>query len=208
MEKNFYKLDLMDESSIKCIKEFCDNLFSDGNSYIINKPLIDESDDYANYRNFFMIVSPNYKVMLVSINPKEHYSFEDYKLDIQEDISFLIKKYKYNEIVSRPRLWRDKYVNTVEMNLDFDSLRDFIMRNEVKENKDKRFIKIITSLIIGSINDPSKIKSIEIQDNILDMVKHKITLLDTQQSEFLYGEENDKIIQHSLFTKLPSLSPI
>lgn len=107
--------------------------------------------------------------------------------DFLEDVSFLAEKFKYREKIGRKRDW-EKYfqiVGTEDLNLDL-YLADKIL---------SRHVDLITSLIVGSINDVSKIK-LE-TDNLLDSVKSKIILFDTDQTSFVFktGLEKKFVIQ-------------
>jgi len=102
-------------------------------------------------------------------------------------VSFLAEKFKYREKIGRKRDW-EKYfqiIGTEDLNLDL-YLADKIL---------SRHVDLITSLIVGSINDVSKIK-LE-TDNLLDSVKSKIILFDTDQTSFVFktGLEKKFVIQ-------------
>ena len=61
---------------------------------------------------------------------------------------------------------------------------DFDFQSYSLEKKESRVVELIISLIVGSINDVSKIK-LE-TNNLLDSVKSKIILFDTDQTSFVF----------------------
>ncbi|MEJ1268290.1 hypothetical protein WDV93_17790 [Pantoea ananatis] len=113
--------------------------------------------------------------------------FNYYLDDFLEDVSFLAEKFKYREKIGRKRDW-EKYFQIVEPeSLDLSSY--------LVDKALARRVDLITSLIVGSINDVSKIK-LE-TDNLLDSVKSKIILFDTDQTSFVFktGPEKKYVIQ-------------
>ena len=78
--------------------------------------------------------------------------------------------------IGRKKAWEHLFVPLPEGDFDFQSYS--------LEKKESRVVELIISLIVGSINDVSKIK-LE-TNNLLDSVKSKIILFDTDQTSFVF----------------------
>ncbi len=154
-------------------------------TYVLCKPLSKEDASYE-YSDALAIFSSGMKPCLINSGDDQD-KFDYYVDDFLEDVSFLAEKFKYREKIGRKRDW-EKYFQIVDFeNVDLDSyLVDKVL---------SRRIDLITSLIVGSINDVSKIK-LE-TDNLLDNVKSKIILFDTDQTSFVFktGPEKKYVIQ-------------
>jgi len=154
-------------------------------TYVLCKPLSKEDASYE-YNEALAIFSSGMKPCLINTGDESD-KFEDFVDDFLEDVSFLAEKFKYREKIGRKRDW-EKYFQKVTpetLNLDLYLVETGLARR----------VDLITSLIVGSINDVSKIK-LE-TDNLLDSVKSKIILFDTDQAEFVFktGHEKKFVIQ-------------
>lgn len=78
--------------------------------------------------------------------------------------------------MAEKKSWQSLFDSLPIDNMDFSKL-------EV-ETKESRVIDLIISLIVGSINDTSKI-NLE-ASNLLDTIKSKIILFDTDQTKFVF----------------------
>lgn len=102
--------------------------------------------------------------------------FEEYQEDFLEDVSYLAEKFKYRSKIGRKKTWQDLFEVLSVGDTDFSKL-------EV-ETKESRIIDLLISLIVGSINDTSRI-NLE-ASNLLDTIKSKIILFDTDQTKFVF----------------------
>ncbi|WCH26562.1 AAA family ATPase [Aeromonas salmonicida] len=183
----FYTHDALAIAERVSIKEHIDS-FAERHkkqTYVLCKPLSKEDASYE-YNDALAIFSSGMKPCLINTGDDEK-KFNYFVDDFLEDVSFLAEKFKYREKIGRKRDW-EKYfqiVGTEDLNLDL-YLADKIL---------SRHVDLITSLIVGSINDVSKIK-LE-TDNLLDSVKSKIILFDTDQTSFVFktGLEKKFVIQ-------------
>lgn len=154
-------------------------------TYVLCKPLSKEDASYE-YNDALAIFSSGMKPCLINTGDNED-KFNYFVDDFLEDVSFLAEKFKYREKIGRKRDWQ-KYFQTVQVDgLNLDSY--------LADKALSRHVDLITSLIVGSINDVSKIK-LE-TDNLLDSVKSKIILFDTDQTSFVFktGPEKKFVIQ-------------
>lgn len=183
----FYTHDALAIAERVSIKEHIDS-FAERHkkqTYVLCKPLSKEDASYE-YNDALAIFSSGMKPCLINTGDDEK-KFNYFIDDFLEDVSFLAEKFKYREKIGRKRDW-EKYfqiIGTEDLNLDL-YLADKIL---------SRHVDLITSLIVGSINDVSKIK-LE-TDNLLDSVKSKIILFDTDQTSFVFktGLEKKFVIQ-------------
>lgn len=104
-------------------------------------------------------------------------AFHDYVEDFIEDISFLSEKFKYREKIGRKKHWAALFDRRGVNDLDLNSLN-------VEKLSDGRVVDLIASLVVGSINDIKRI-NLEAID-VLDLVKSKIILFDTDQTSFVF----------------------
>lgn len=154
-------------------------------TYVLCKPLSKEDTSY-DYNDALAIFSSGMKPCLINVGD-DGSKFDNYVDDFLEDVSFLAEKFKYREKIGRKRDW-EKYFQVVDSeNLNLESY--------LVDKAHARRVDLITSLIVGSINDVSKIK-LE-TDNLLDSVKSKIILFDTDQTSFVFktGPEKRYVIQ-------------
>ncbi|MBO2568141.1 DEAD/DEAH box helicase [Shewanella algae] len=143
--------------------------------YVLCKPLSKEDSTY-DYDKAFIIFGSGSCPCVVDIGDSED-ELDDFASDFFDDISFLSEKYKYKEKIGRKKHWVSLFKTVNHKDLD---LNELILNNP----QDKRVSDLLTSLVIGSINDISRI-NLE-ADNLLDVVKSKIILFDTDQTEFVF----------------------
>lgn len=143
-------------------------------------------NDYG-YKKACVLIIPNMKIMFVNFSEDEVEEFNDYKDDFIEDLGYLSEKFGFKSILNRPRTWDETIITTINIKQlqNLDNLESYLINNE----RDKRKIEILTSLMIGSINDPKKI-TLEVPDTLLKKIKNKIILYDGTQSKFIYQDEN------------------
>ncbi|MEL4293399.1 DEAD/DEAH box helicase family protein [Shewanella xiamenensis] len=143
--------------------------------YVLSRPLSKEDLEY-DYDNAFVIFSSGSHPCFVNVSDDTD-SFEDYTEDFIDDISFLSEKFDYRKKIGRKKAWQHLFRYFTIDDLDLESLK---ITNPI----DKRVSDLITSLVIGSINDVSRI-NLE-ATNLLDTIKSKIILFDTDQTGFVF----------------------
>jgi len=145
------------------------------------------------YKKALIVMSPKHKIAIVNYEETSS-GFTDYIEDILEDIGYIADKYRYKEVLGRPRVWRDSLLNTDLTLTGINDVKSFFDSLKLTDSKDIRKIDLLISLFIGSINDIDRVKA-DIPQNILDKVKQKIQLFDGDQTRFVYERlEGKKII--------------
>jgi superfamily I DNA and RNA helicase len=157
--------------------------------YVLDKPLGDSKYIYS-YKGAFLLLIPNHSMIFVNIKGEEE-RFRDYIEDFIEDLGSISDKFRYKEVIGRPRSWRNELI--VEMNLeDFgEDISKVLDENILPTGKLKKTCELLISLLTGSINDINKVKG-NVPDNILDKVKQKILLFDGDQTRFVYQKPANK----------------
>ncbi|USD20201.1 ATP-binding domain-containing protein [Microbulbifer variabilis] len=150
-------------------------------TYVLHRPLSKEDATY-DYDNAIVIFSSGMKPCFVNMGNDQD-AFEDYIDDFIEDISYLSEKFKYREKIGRKKHWLSIFSNNPNKDIDFSELT-------VEKTSDTRLVDLITSLVVGSINDISKI-DLEAKD-LLSSVKSKIILFDTDQTSFVFRTGSNK----------------
>lgn len=166
--------DLVEQAGIKeIIEDFAET--NKKQTYVLRKPL-SKDDAHYEYDNAVAIFSSGMKPCFINMADDEE-SFEDYVEFFTEDIAFLSEKFKYREKIGRKRHWLPLFEQCDALDFDFQLL-------EIDKPTDRRLVDLITSLVVGSINDVSKI-NLE-ASGLLDTVKSKIVLFDTDQTSFVF----------------------
>ncbi|MFM5487909.1 DEAD/DEAH box helicase [Aeromonas veronii] len=150
-------------------------------TYALYRPLSKDDSTY-DYDGAIVIFSSGTRPCFVDINNDEN-EFLDYIEDFYDDVSYLSEKFKYRDKIGRKKSWSDLFAKCCHDQLDLESLK-------IDVPTDKRVADLITSLVVGSINDVSKIKLNA--ENLLDIVKSKIVLFDTDQTSFVFKTSSSK----------------
>lgn len=160
--------------------------------YIFQKPML-VSEDKEYYKMGITLVIQNTSIISVncSSNTNDKELFEEYCDDIIDDINSLAsEKYpQYFKLLGRKRKWMKLFKV-----YNYDEVEEIQFFN-LSTKSESRKIKILSSLIIGSINDFDNFDvDILEKDNltVLEAVKNKITLFDTNQTKFVYQELDEK----------------
>lgn len=205
-ETNFYKNIPEALHHDKKTKYLSDNLlcYAEENKttqiYLIGKALLPEIDgDYdESGKKFLTILSPNHKIIFLNFedSPDMQDEFEEYQDDFIDDLRFLAKKFKYEDILGRPRLWKDELISDFYLpDCSINLIDDVFHKNKITENKESiRKIEMLISLLVGSINDIKKIGEQLVFSSLLDQIKRQIILFDSNQTNFLYQEKSQKKI--------------
>lgn len=160
-------------------------------TYVVNRPLGDSKYEYA-YNQAFVILAPNHKITFVDYGVNED-EFNEYVEDFIEDLGSISDKFRYKEIIGRPRTWRNELISVKhknDVNLDIDQLME---ENRLEGAILKKRVELLISLLTGSINDIEKVKA-EVPQNILDKIKQKIVLFDGDQTRFIYQQPQKRKI--------------
>ncbi|HGG9848079.1 TPA: DEAD/DEAH box helicase family protein, partial [Neisseria meningitidis] len=134
------------------------------------------------------------KKKIAFINFGDTDSFETFREDFIEDLNAISDKYEYKSKIGRPRDWKTIFKNFSLDELVSNDIQNFVKNIEISSEREQRLSELIISLLTGSINDIEKIDGLNIQDNILDKIKKKIILFDSNQTNFLYQNKNQKKI--------------
>ena len=167
-------------------------LYSDENQkqvYIVDNPLGDGKYRYE-FEDGFALLIPNHKIIFVNFGDND--DFNDYVEDFLEDLGSISDKYRYKDVIGRPRAWRKELVSTVDIK-DAQNFEKLLTDNALDNGVLKKKCELLISLLTGSINDIEKVKG-NVPDNLLDKVKQKILLFDGDQTRFVYQETKDKRI--------------
>ena len=159
--------------------------------YIINKPLGDTKYNYE-YKEAFLLLAPNYKLIFVQLG-KNKCDFDRFVEDFIEDLGSISDKYRYKDIIGRPRIWRKDLIAEVYITDYINNIENLFDENRLLTGELKKKCELLISLLTGSINDIDKVKG-DIPDNILDKIKQKIQLFDGDQTRFVYQKTDQKRI--------------
>lgn len=154
------------------IDSFCER--TKKQTYVVCKPLSKDDAKY-DYEKAVAIFSSGMQPCFIDLGGDED-KFYEYVDDFKEDISFLAEKFKYREKIGRKKHWDRLFHESNVDGFNFDELNI--------SPKEGRVVDLIISLIVGSINDVSKI-DLDAQD-LLSSVKSKIILFDTDQTSFVF----------------------
>ena len=144
-------------------------------TYVVCRPLSKENSEY-DYDGAIVLFAAGAKPCFIDIHIDEE-SFEEYMDDFFDDLSFLSEKFKYKDKIGRKKHWTNLFHSCTYDDIDFESLM-------IITPPEKRTADLIASLVVGSINDVSKI-DLE-ANNVLDIIKSKIVLFDTDQTTFVF----------------------
>jgi len=148
---------------------------------VLCRPLSKDDADY-DYDQAVAVFISGMKPCFIDIENSPE-KLEEYISDFLEDISFLSEKYKYREKIGRKKHWEAHFQRFNTDNFDLESL-------VVEKASDGYVIDLIISLVVGSINDVKKV-NLESSD-LLEKVKSKIILFDTDQTSFVFRNSSSK----------------
>lgn len=143
--------------------------------YVVCRPLSKENSEY-DYDGAVVLFASGARPCFIDIYNQEE-AFHDYINDFFDDLSFLSEKFKYKEKIGRKKHWMNLFHSFTYQEINFDSLI-------ITQPSEKRTADLIASLVVGSINDVSRIDLGA--NNVLDVIKSKIVLFDTDQTTFVF----------------------
>lgn len=188
--------DYIDKLVLNNLTKYFNENFQHG--YLINRPLSEKKYDYT-VNKVLILLCPDYNIQFINLNLGQS-EFDEIYLDFIEDLGHIADKYNYTNIISRPREWKAflKQINKGDFFETASNSSDFIHfmeENKLKLDLEKRTVKLLISLLTGSINSSEKIGK-ELPKSTLEKVKQNIILFDGDQTSFIFEENySDKIIK-------------
>ncbi len=161
--------------------------------YVIDKPLGDSKYSYG-YKGGLVVLAPKHKLMILDFEGSKN-EFDEYSLDLIEDLGSISDKYQYKSVVGRTRKWSAEVIYIQNKPLVGQSVNvvELMSENYLPDPVLQKKAELLISLLTGSINDIERVKD-NIPDSILDKIKQKILLFDGDQTRFVYQEKNQKVI--------------
>lgn len=160
--------------------------------YLLKSPLGNKKYAYAD-KDSFILLSPHHKITFITCSGILDNVFEDYYEDVIEDIGAISDKFLYKEYIGRTREWKEKLTRKVLSESLLKNINQFYNEAYVEDVAIRRKLELVISLFIGSINDITNV-SLDEPKEILDKVKHKIQLFDGDQTNFIYGSLDKKVV--------------
>lgn len=188
--------DYFEDELIKNLDKYSNNNYQ--HIYLINRPLSEKKYNYT-VNKVLIFLSPGYNINFININLGKN-DFEEIYLDFIEDLGHIADKYNYTDIISRPRKWKKFIVkNSIEKFRqevsDDDNIKSFLDNNELESDIEKRTVKLLISLLTGSINSVEKIGG-KVPESRLEKVKRNIILFDGDQTRFIFEENyQNKVVK-------------
>ena len=159
--------------------------------YLLCRPLGESKYTY-DYEDGAILLAPNHKAMILNLGEDKD-GFENYQEDLIEDMASISDKFNYKDVIGRVRHWRETLVHFGAMpNVDGEAIDRLLEETLLDEPEQKRGSELLVSLLIGSINDIDRVKA-EPPRNLLDRIKQKIVLFDSDQTRFIYTEPGKKV---------------
>lgn len=160
--------------------------------YLLKSPLGNKKYVYVD-KDSFILLSPHHKITFITCRGILDNVFEDYYEDVIEDIGAISDKFLYKEYIGRTREWKEKLTRKVLSESLLKNINQFYNEAYVEDVVIRRKLELVISLFIGSINDITNV-SLDEPKEILDKVKHKIQLFDGDQTNFIYGSLDKKVV--------------
>ncbi|PGR66389.1 AAA family ATPase [Bacillus cereus] len=161
--------------------------------YAIIEPLGEEKYNYE-YTSVVNVLIPGYKLLMINLGGYQNKDFEYFYEDFVEDLSHISDKFTYKEKIGRPRDWKREQIERVDKeSFDIENFIDSLEQYKHTDSTKKRISELLISLLIGSVNSIDGI-NIEEPENLLEKVKQKIVLFDSDQTRFIFEKvEQDRV---------------
>lgn len=185
-EKNSTNAQLID--SIETYANSKKSLF-----YLLDRPLTDNKYTYE-FNDALILLSSGLKITIINTGSEEIERYSNFVDDVIEDLSSISDKYKYKNVIGRSRTWQPNLIKTIESLSDTEELSDFLDSIKIEDDLDVKKVDLMISLFIGSINDINRVKD-NIPITLLDKVKQKIQLFDSDQTRFIYKNIDKKNVR-------------
>lgn len=190
MESNFY-YNIEESEANKPLLSFLEEYAKNKHTqvYVINRAL--GSNYKYDYDDVAVVLIPNHKIMILNVSDNDR-KFEDFCEDFIDDLGYISDKYDYKGTIGRKRDWVQIIVQENYKNIN--SYDKFIKDALIVVPELKRISQMLISLLVGSINDVSKVGK-EVPADMLDFVKRRIILYDGMQTDFIFSKLDKKIIK-------------
>lgn len=159
--------------------------------FLIDRPIMESNEYEYDYKNGFLLLIKNYKVMFITVDSLENSDFITFKEDFLEDTGALARRYEYVSLIGRSRDWKSKeIISSICLDEETD-LEQLLQENKLDE-VDSRVSNLIISLLTGSINNVSELDKdlFSKKQTLLESIKNRIMLFDTNQTKFVYNEDS------------------
>lgn len=161
-------------------------------TYVLSKPLLEF--DGSEYKNGILILIRGYKIILLGTSESND-EFQDFCLDVQDDVSYFSINYEYKNRIGRTReWWNDVVVEQKKINIEKDLFLNFIDTCKIDNLNLERKTNLVIGLLTGSINNKIDTLELETPVDILSAVKNKIMLFDGDQTNFIFNKNIKKRI--------------
>lgn len=159
--------------------------------FLIDRPIMESNEYEYDYKNGFLLLIKNYKVMFLTVDSLENDDFITFKEDFLEDTGALARRYEYVNLIGRSRDWKSKGIIS-SICLDEETDFDHLLQENKLDEVDSRVSNLIISLLTGSINNVSELDKdlFSKKQTLLESIKNRIMLFDTNQTKFVYNEDS------------------
>lgn len=159
--------------------------------YLISKPIMESNEYEYDYKNGFLLLIKNHKVMFFTTDSLDNDDFITFKEDFLEDTGALARKFEYVGLIGRSRDWKSKEIIS-SICLDEETDFSYLLQENKLDEVKSRVSNLIISLLTGSINNISELdKELFSQEQtLLESIKNRIMLFDTNQTKFVYNEDS------------------
>ncbi|MGP5504087.1 DEAD/DEAH box helicase [Psychrobacter celer] len=161
--------------------------------YLLDRPLTDNKYTY-DYDEALILLSSGLKITIINTSSKLTESYSNFVDDVIEDLSSISDKYKYKKVIGRSRTWQPDLIKTEVLLSDIEDLTSFLSSIKLNNELGIKKVDLMISLFIGSINDINRVKD-DIPSTLLDKVKQKIQLFDSDQTRFIYKNIDEKNVK-------------
>ena len=194
---NFYchvQVDEKNKEILASVKKYA-ALHAGESFYVLKEPLVAGEYDYSYKENMLGIFSPTHAIVFIDLMNQDDScegldeaddlpdEFDESVENFIQDWFALSAQFKYKKTVERPAKWR-KNIQVAGAGVDVENL---LKENVLTDPKEKRRVKLLVSLLIGSINDAED-KGIDVPNSILEQIKKNIILFDGDQTRFIYQD--------------------
>jgi superfamily I DNA and RNA helicase len=160
-------------------------------AYVIDKPLGDSKYSY-DFQNGLVLLLPKHKITFVNLGGDSG-EFDGFVDDFIEDLGSISDKFRYKDVIGRPRAWRD-LIESINFDPMTFNTKDLLEKTYIAAPDRQRVCELLISLLTGSINDVETVKA-DIPQTLLDKVKQKILLFDGDQTRFIYEQLAQKTVK-------------
>lgn len=159
--------------------------------YLISKPIMESNEYEYDYKNGFLLLIKNHKVMFFTTDSLDNDDFITFKEDFLEDTGALARKFEYVGLIGRSRDWKSKEIIS-SICLDEETDFSYLLQENKLDEVKSRVSNLIISLLTGSINNISELdKELFSQEQtLLESIKNRIMIFDTNQTKFVYNEDS------------------